>query len=135
MPWFHGSISGVQAVQQLQTREEGLFLVRESIRHPGDYVLCVSHHGEVVHYRIHHHESNLSIDLEQKFSNLMDMIEFYTINQGALCTKLLKPKPKQGTKSAEEELSKAGWLLSFQRLTLGKKIGQGEFGGKANKKK
>ncbi|XP_077331789.1 megakaryocyte-associated tyrosine-protein kinase isoform X1 [Lithobates pipiens] len=128
MPWFHGSISGVQAVQQLQTREEGLFLVRESIRHPGDYVLCVSHHGDVVHYRIHHHESNLSIDLEQKFSNLMDMIEFYTINQGALCTKLMKPKPKQGTKSAEEELSKAGWLLSFQRLTLGKKIGQGEFG-------
>ncbi|XP_018417698.1 PREDICTED: megakaryocyte-associated tyrosine-protein kinase [Nanorana parkeri] len=128
MPWFHGSISGVQAVEQLQTKENGLFLVRESIRHPGDYVLCVSHQGEVVHYRIHRIENTLTIDPIQKFRNLIDMIEFYTIHQGVLSTKLLKPKPKQGTKSAEEELSKAGWLLSFQRLTLGKKIGQGEFG-------
>ncbi|XP_063770916.1 megakaryocyte-associated tyrosine-protein kinase [Pseudophryne corroboree] len=128
MPWFHGPISGQQAIQQLQTKEEGLFLVRESSRYPGDYVLCVSHQGEDTQYRICYQDGKLSIDLIQKFSNLMDMIEYYTLHQGVLCTKLKKPKPKHGTKSAEEELEKAGWLLRFERLTLGKKIGEGEFG-------
>ncbi|KAM4708046.1 megakaryocyte-associated tyrosine-protein kinase [Discoglossus pictus] len=128
MPWFHGAISGIQAVQQLYPRENGLFLVRESVRHPGDYVLCVCYSGEITHYRICYQDGKLSIDLSQKFSNLIDMIEYYTIHQGVLCTKLLKPKTKHGTISAEQELAKAGWLLDFQHLNLGNKIGQGEFG-------
>uniref|UniRef100_A0A8C9M918 Protein kinase domain-containing protein n=1 Tax=Panthera tigris altaica TaxID=74533 RepID=A0A8C9M918_PANTA len=53
-----------------------------------------------------------------------------TGKEGAICTKLVKPKRKQGTKSAEEELAKAGWLLNLQHLTLGARIGEGEFGGK-----
>ncbi|KAM3937359.1 megakaryocyte-associated tyrosine-protein kinase [Leptodactylus fuscus] len=128
MPWFHGSISGHQAVQELHSKEGGLFLVRESIRHPGDYVLCVSHKGKVIQYRICYQDTKLSIDLKQKFCNLIDMIEYYTANQGVLATKLMKPKPKQGAKSAEEELAKAGWLLNVQHLSFGEKIGEGEFG-------
>ncbi|NXU58742.1 MATK kinase, partial [Turnix velox] len=54
--------------------------------------------------------------------------QHYTKEQGAICTKLVKPKPKSGMKSAEEELAKAGWLLNLQHLTLGERIGQGEFG-------
>lgn len=128
MPWFHGKISGVEAVQELQPPEDGLFLVRESVRHPGDYVLCVSFGKEVIHYRVLHRENTLSIDSEQYFCNLIDMIEHYTEQQGALCTKLVKPKAKSGMKSAEKELAKAGWLLNLQQLTLGERIGQGEFG-------
>uniref|UniRef100_A0A8C6ZSV5 Tyrosine-protein kinase n=1 Tax=Nothoprocta perdicaria TaxID=30464 RepID=A0A8C6ZSV5_NOTPE len=128
MPWFHGKISGVQAVQELQPPEDGLFLVRESIRHPGDYVLCVSFAKEVIHYRVIYEENTLSIDNEQRFYNLIDMIEHYMKEQGAICTKLVKPKPKSGMKSAEDELAKAGWLLNLQHLTLGDRIGQGEFG-------
>ncbi|KFW03829.1 Megakaryocyte-associated tyrosine-protein kinase, partial [Fulmarus glacialis] len=127
--WFHGKISGVEAaVQELQPAEDGLFLVRESVRHPGDYVLCVSFGKEVIHYRVVHEENTLSIDNQQYFSNLIDMIEHYMKEQGAICTKLVKPKPKTGMKSAEEELAKAGWLLNLQHLTLGDRIGQGEFG-------
>ncbi|NWJ06545.1 MATK kinase, partial [Crypturellus undulatus] len=128
MPWFHGKISGVQAVQELQPPEDGLFLVRESIRHPGDYVLCVSFAKEVIHYRVIYEENMLSIDNEQRFCNLIDMVEHYMKEQGPICTKLMKPKPKSGMKSAEEELAKAGWLLNLQHLTLGDRIGQGEFG-------
>lgn len=73
--WFHGKISGVEAVQELQPPEDGLFLVRESVRHPGDYVLCVSFGREVMHYRVVHEENTLSIDSQQHFSNLIDMIE------------------------------------------------------------
>lgn len=32
--------------------------------------------------------------------------QYYSKDQGAICTKLVRPKRKQGTKSAEEELAK-----------------------------
>lgn len=32
--------------------------------------------------------------------------QYYMKEQGAICTKLVKPKPKPGMKSAEEELAK-----------------------------
>ncbi|XP_054873737.1 megakaryocyte-associated tyrosine-protein kinase [Amphiprion ocellaris] len=128
MPWFHGKISGLEAVNKLQPAEDGLFLVRESIRHPGDYVLCVSVCGEVIHYRVIYQDNKLTIDNTQFFYNLIDMIEFYSKNKGSIATTLLKPKQKHGTKSAELELSKTGWLLDITKLTLGENIGEGEFG-------
>lgn len=73
--WFHGKISGAQAVQELQPPADGLFLVRQSQRHPGDYVLCVCRGGQVTHYRVLHREGTLSIDSLHHFSNLIDMIE------------------------------------------------------------
>lgn len=73
--WFHGKISGPEAVCKLQPAEDGLFLVRESIRHPGDYVLCVSVSGEVIHYRIIYEDNKLTIDNKQCFYNLIDMVE------------------------------------------------------------
>nr|XP_057928559.1 megakaryocyte-associated tyrosine-protein kinase [Doryrhamphus excisus] len=128
MPWFHGKISGHDAVCKLQPAQDGLFLVRESIRHPGDYVLCLSVRGEVVHYRVMHQGNTLTIDGKQHFCNLINMIEFYSHNKGSIAQTLLKSKPKHGTKSAETELSKAGWLLDIANLTLGSNIGEGEFG-------
>lgn len=73
--WFHGKISGPEAVNKLQPAEDGLYLVRESIRHPGDYVLCVSVSGDVVHYRVIYQDKQLTIDNTQYFYNLIDMIE------------------------------------------------------------
>ncbi|XP_067453071.1 megakaryocyte-associated tyrosine-protein kinase isoform X2 [Thunnus thynnus] len=128
MPWFHGKISGPEAVSKLQPAEDGLFLVRESIRHPGDYVLCVSVSREVIHYRVIYQDNKLTIDNVEYFYNLIDMIEFYSKNKGSIATTLLKPKQKHGTKSAELELSKAGWLLDITKLKLGENIGEGEFG-------
>ncbi|XP_053177914.1 megakaryocyte-associated tyrosine-protein kinase [Scomber japonicus] len=128
MPWFHGNISGPEAVSKLQPPEDGLFLVRESVRHPGDYVLCISVSGEVVHYRVIYKDNKLTIDNVEYFYNLIDMIEFYSENKGSIATTLLKPKQKPGAKSAELELSKSGWLLDITKLTLGENIGEGEFG-------
>uniref|UniRef100_A0A673W440 Tyrosine-protein kinase n=1 Tax=Salmo trutta TaxID=8032 RepID=A0A673W440_SALTR len=104
MPWFHGKISGPEAVSKLRPVEDGLFLVRESIRHPGDYVLCVGYSSQVIHYRVMYQHSKLTIDNTQYFYNLIDMIEFHSKHKGAIATKLLKPKDKEGTKSAELEL-------------------------------
>uniref|UniRef100_UPI0002438B7F Megakaryocyte-associated tyrosine-protein kinase n=1 Tax=Homo sapiens TaxID=9606 RepID=UPI0002438B7F len=94
MPWFHGKISGQEAVQQLQPPEDGLFLVRESARHPGDYVLCVSFGRDVIHYRVLHRDGHLTIDEAVFFCNLMDMVEHYSKDKGAICTKLVRPKRK-----------------------------------------
>ncbi|XP_062868864.1 megakaryocyte-associated tyrosine-protein kinase [Trichomycterus rosablanca] len=128
MPWFHGKISGPEAVSKLRPMEDGLFLVRESIRHQGDYVLSVSFKKEVLHYRVIYHESKLTIDNTQHFYNLIDMVEYYSKNKGIIATTLQKPKEKEGTKSAALQLSKTGWLLDLSKLTLGESIGQGEFG-------
>ncbi|XP_016895535.1 megakaryocyte-associated tyrosine-protein kinase isoform X2 [Cynoglossus semilaevis] len=128
MPWFHGKISGPEAVTKLQPPEDGLFLVRESIRHPGDYVLCVSVSGEVDHYRVIYQDNKLTIDNVKYFYNLIDMIEFYSQNKGSISTILLKPREKHGAKSAELALSKAGWLLDITKLKLGETIGEGEYG-------
>lgn len=73
--WFHGKISGPEAVSKLRPMEDGLFLVRESIRHHGDYVLCVCFKQEVLHYHVIYQESKLTIDRTQYFYNLIDMVE------------------------------------------------------------
>ncbi|XP_076880175.1 megakaryocyte-associated tyrosine-protein kinase [Brachyhypopomus gauderio] len=128
MPWFHGKISGPEAVSRLKPAEDGLFLVRESIRHPGDYVLCVTFKQEVIHYHIIYRDSKLTIDNKKYFYNLIDIVEFYSKNKGPIATTLQKPKKKEGIKSAELQLYKMGWLLDLANLTLGESIGMGEFG-------
>lgn len=49
--------------------------MRESARHPGDYVLCVSFGRDVIHYRVLHRDGHLTIDEAVCFCNLMDMVE------------------------------------------------------------
>ncbi|XP_071948468.1 breast cancer anti-estrogen resistance protein 3 homolog isoform X2 [Antedon mediterranea] len=48
--WFHGGISREQAVKSL--KEDGEFLVRDSISKPGSYVLGVMWNKEVLHFVI-----------------------------------------------------------------------------------
>ncbi|RXN15495.1 tyrosine- kinase CSK-like protein [Labeo rohita] len=73
--WFHGKITRDQAERLLYPPETGLFLVRESTNYPGDYTLCVSCDGKVEHYRIIYHGGKLSIDEEEYFDNLMQLVE------------------------------------------------------------
>ncbi|TWW66969.1 Tyrosine-protein kinase CSK [Takifugu flavidus] len=75
MPWFHGKITREQAERLLYPPETGLFLVRESTNYPGDYTLCVSCDGKVEHYRIIYHNGKLTIDEEEYFENLMQLVE------------------------------------------------------------
>ncbi|XP_041061003.1 megakaryocyte-associated tyrosine-protein kinase isoform X2 [Carcharodon carcharias] len=59
---------------------------------------------------------------------IIEVVNHYMKDACGLITRLTKPKLKEGTKSAAEEFSKAGWLLNMQQLTLGDQIGEGEFG-------
>ncbi|XP_023675458.1 tyrosine-protein kinase CSK [Paramormyrops kingsleyae] len=126
MPWFHGKITRDQAEQLLCPPETGLFLVRESTNFPGDYTLCVSCEGKVEHYHIIYHDGKLSIDEEEYFSNLMQLVEHYTQDADGLCTRLVNPKVMEGTVAAKDEFFRSGWALSRQDLKLLKCIGKGE---------
>ncbi|XP_041966330.1 tyrosine-protein kinase CSK-like [Alosa sapidissima] len=128
MPWFHGKITREQAEGLLHPPETGLFLVRESTNYPGDYTLCVSCDGKVEHYRIIYHKGKLSIDEEEFFENLMQLVEHYTKDADGLCTKLIKPKLEEGTVAAQDEFSRSGWSLNRKELKLHQTIGKGEFG-------
>ena len=55
--------------------EQGLFLVRESTSFPGDYTLCVCHEGHVEHYHIMYMDNKLTIDEDEFFENLTQLIE------------------------------------------------------------
>ncbi|XP_067275309.1 tyrosine-protein kinase CSK-like isoform X2 [Pseudorasbora parva] len=128
MPWFHGKIPREQAERLLYPPETGLFLVRESTNYPGDYTLCVSCDGKVEHYRIIYHSGKLTIDDEEYFDNLMQLVEHYTKDADGLCTRLIKPKLMEGTVAAQDEFSRSGWALNRKDLKLIQSIGKGEFG-------
>ena len=64
-----------QAEEMLHPREDGLFLVRESNNYPGDYTLCVCAAGKVEHYHIIYKDNKLTIDEEEFFDNLTQLVE------------------------------------------------------------
>lgn len=73
--WFHGRIKREEAENLLKPREDGLFLVRESTNFPGDYTLCVCFNEKVEHYRIKYAENKLTIDDDEYFDNLGQLVE------------------------------------------------------------
>ncbi|XP_067647319.1 uncharacterized protein Csk isoform X2 [Eurosta solidaginis] len=131
MPWFHGSITRDEAEHLLQPREDGLFLVRESTNFPGDYTLCVCFQGKVEHYRVKYLENKLTIDDEEYFENLGQLVAHYEADADGLCTQLIKCLPKKGKQefciNSKDFLDK-GWVIPEADLQLRESIGKGEFG-------
>ncbi|KAK2140477.1 hypothetical protein LSH36_1342g00037, partial [Paralvinella palmiformis] len=76
MPWFHGKMTRQQAEDLLNpSTEDGIYLVRESVTYPGDYTLCVACQDRVEHYRIMYRHNKLTIDEEEFFENLTQLVE------------------------------------------------------------
>lgn len=69
--------------------------MRESTNFPGDYTLCVCFQTKVEHYRVKSSRDKLTIDDEEFFDNLEELIEHYKNDADGLCTKLVKPLPKE----------------------------------------
>ncbi|KAI1301864.1 Tyrosine-protein kinase CSK [Halotydeus destructor] len=131
MPWFHGKITREDAESLLQPREDGLFLVRESTNFPGDYTLCVCFKSKVEHYRVIYKDNKLTIDEEEYFENLSQLVEHYQIDADGLCTRLRLSVPKRGGLEFSidsQAFEKAGWVIPLNDLELGEALGKGEFG-------
>ncbi|XP_077988655.1 tyrosine-protein kinase CSK-like [Glandiceps talaboti] len=131
MPWFHGNITRDQAEKLLTPKEDGLFLVRESTNFKGDYTLCVCFGNKVEHYRIIYKHNKMTIDEEEFFETLTQLVEHYENDADGLVTKLEKALPKQGGLEysvAARAFEDAGWSINKAELNLGRTIGRGNFG-------
>jgi len=128
MPWFHGKISRDVAEGLLQPRSDGLYMIRESTNYPGDYTLCVCADDNVDHYRIQTMDGKLTIDEEEFFVDLDDMIKHYERDADGLCYKLVKPLLKQGGKEFIDRKKFGVWEINSKDLIKENLIGEGQFG-------
>uniref|UniRef100_A0A3Q0T5W3 Adapter molecule crk n=1 Tax=Amphilophus citrinellus TaxID=61819 RepID=A0A3Q0T5W3_AMPCI len=88
--WYWGRLSRQEAVSLLQGQRHGVFLVRDSITSPGDYVLSVSENSKVSHYIINSISNNRQSGSgsalsrfrigDQEFDALPALLEFYKIH-------------------------------------------------------
>ncbi|MEQ2254810.1 hypothetical protein ILYODFUR_007419 [Ilyodon furcidens] len=88
--WYWGRLSRPEAVSLLQGQRHGVFLVRDSITIPGDYVLSVSENSKVSHYIINNMSNNRQSGSglvaprfqigDQEFEALPALLEFYKIH-------------------------------------------------------
>ncbi|KAM4565665.1 adapter molecule crk [Odontesthes bonariensis] len=88
--WYWGRLSRQEAVSLLQGQRHGVFLVRDSITSPGDYVLSVSENSKVSHYIINSISNNRQSGPglahprfrigDQEFDALHALLEFYKIH-------------------------------------------------------
>merc|ERR1719431_1139221 len=115
MPWFHGKISREVAEKLLTPRKDGLFQGGESTNFPGDYTLCVCFESRVEHYRIILQEEKITIDEEEYFDNLTQLVEHYQEDADGLCTCLGAPLPREGSTTAysvdKSAFEQAGWTI------------------------
>eukprot|EP00800_Vazella_pourtalesii_P017065 TRINITY_DN5081_c0_g1_i3.p1 TRINITY_DN5081_c0_g1~~TRINITY_DN5081_c0_g1_i3.p1 ORF type:complete len:463 (-),score=84.75 TRINITY_DN5081_c0_g1_i3:309-1697(-) len=131
MPWFHGKITREEAEALMHPVKDGLFLVRESTQFPGDYTLCVAFGKKVEHYRVIHKNGKVTVDEEEFFDNLTELVAHYESDADGLCIQLIKCISKVGAKDFEVKLSdfeQAGWLIKKKDLEFAEVLGDGEFG-------
>uniref|UniRef100_A0A915CMB8 SH2 domain-containing protein n=1 Tax=Ditylenchus dipsaci TaxID=166011 RepID=A0A915CMB8_9BILA len=73
--YYHGMIKRVEVLRLL--KNNGDFLVRDSISHPGGYVLTGFCHSKPVHFEINRSEEGMFHFEDEKFGSIVDLIEFY----------------------------------------------------------
>uniref|UniRef100_A0A3B3B723 Adapter molecule crk n=1 Tax=Oryzias melastigma TaxID=30732 RepID=A0A3B3B723_ORYME len=93
------------AVSFLQGQRHGVFLVRDSITSPGDYVLSVSENSKVSHYIINSLAPPRFRIGDQEFEALPALLEFYKIHYLDTTT-LIEPVSK--ARNASSNSSSAG---------------------------
>ncbi|XP_053119179.1 growth factor receptor-bound protein 14 isoform X3 [Hemicordylus capensis] len=94
-PWFHHKISREEAHQLIlrQGLVDGVFLVRDSQSNPKSFVLSLSDGLKIKHFQIVPLEEEAKLfytldDGHTRFSDLIQLVEFYQLNKGILPCKL-----------------------------------------------
>ncbi|GBP31580.1 Megakaryocyte-associated tyrosine-protein kinase [Eumeta japonica] len=106
MPWHHGAIPRERAEALLSGAEDGVFLMRDSTNFPGDHTLCVRYRGRVEYYRVKwetasdNQKQGFTIDDDEFFDNLSDLVHHYLQDADGLCTQLVRCLPKMSPNGA-----------------------------------
>ena len=87
--WYHGRITRENAAHLLSTgpggRRDGLFLVRESMRVPGSFVLTMWARNQVHHFQIvGHGDGWFSVDNGPLFQGLDELVHHYRVRADGL---------------------------------------------------
>lgn len=76
--WYHGQLTAKEAERvMLENGKNGSFLVRESQRQPGDFVLSVRTRDRVTHVIIRRQDNKYDVGGGQQFNDLVSLIEHY----------------------------------------------------------
>ena len=67
-----------QAEFLLKDLPEGSYLMRESTHYPGDFTLCLKCDSKVENYHVKLVNKKFTIDDENMFTNLIELVEFFT---------------------------------------------------------
>ena len=91
--WFHGKITRENAAHLVTTgpdgRREGLFLVRESLRMPGSFVLTMWARNQVHHFQVvGHGDGWYSVDNGPLFQGLDELVNHYKCRPDGLPSQL-----------------------------------------------
>lgn len=86
-----------------------------------------SFQGGVDHYRIATINGKLTIDEEEFFKDLGELIAHYKTDADGLCCKLIKAKNKEGGKEFKKS-SLRSWEIEGKSLIKAKLLGRGQFG-------
>uniref|UniRef100_A0A4W5LJ56 Growth factor receptor bound protein 14 n=1 Tax=Hucho hucho TaxID=62062 RepID=A0A4W5LJ56_9TELE len=94
-PWFHSKLSRDEA-HRLITQQgliDGVFLLRDSQSNPNTFVLSLCHAQRIKHFQILpvDEEGELFYSLDDghtRFTDLIQLVEFYQLNRGVLPCKL-----------------------------------------------
>uniref|UniRef100_A0A671XQL7 Growth factor receptor bound protein 10 n=1 Tax=Sparus aurata TaxID=8175 RepID=A0A671XQL7_SPAAU len=96
--WFHGRITREEShrIIHQQGQVDGLFLLRVSQSNPKAFVLTLCHHQKIKHFQILPCEEDGQVffsldDGSTKFTDLIQLVEFYQLNRGVLPCKLKHP--------------------------------------------
>ncbi|XP_020366586.1 growth factor receptor-bound protein 10 isoform X1 [Rhincodon typus] len=94
-PWFHGRISRKEAHSMIEKQGpvDGLFLLRDSQSNPKTFVLTLYCQQKIRHFQILPCEDNGQLvfsldDGNTRFTDLIQLVEFYQLNRGILPCKL-----------------------------------------------
>lgn len=76
--WYHGQLTAKEAERMmLENGKNGSFLVRESQRQPGDFVLSVRTRDRVTHVIVRRQDNKYDVGGGQQFDDLVSLIEHY----------------------------------------------------------
>ncbi|XP_013140652.1 PREDICTED: tyrosine-protein phosphatase corkscrew-like [Papilio polytes] len=76
--WYHGQLTAKEAERMmLENGKNGSFLVRESQRQPGDFVLSVRTRDRVTHVIIRRKDNKYDVGGGEQFDDLVSLIEHY----------------------------------------------------------
>ncbi|XP_054836759.1 tyrosine-protein kinase Srms [Eublepharis macularius] len=123
--WYISGISRNKAQILLLSspNRHGSFLIRDSESNKGEYSLSVRNHAKVRHFRIYKDPGgSLYLEKEHMFSNLEQLLAYYTVNWKVIQSPLLQPCIQKRSSEADQ------WERPRSEFKLWRKMGEGCFG-------